>query len=294
MVNTTISRNSATGPWGAGVGYHCNATFRNVTIADNVGDRVGGIFIPPQNHCDPEVYGIKAVNTILSGNEGGEAADCIGEGPLVSEGHNMLGDVSACDALIHPTDLFVDPMLEPFTDDGTAGNGHYSPMKGSSAVDGADISSCMPFDQIGNPRHDGDGDGVIVCDVGAIEYQGEQYEVAIDFKPGNARNTINPRERGRFWLAVLSGDDVDAPQVDPWSVALGAGEAAPDRYRIRDVNRDRAADLVLRFRTPAVGIVCGDTTLEFVGQTYAGDGVHGADMIRTVGCKAKGNKRNRK
>jgi hypothetical protein len=107
---------------------------------------------------------------------------------------------------------------------------------------------------------------------------------------------INPRHRGRFWLAILSGENVDALQVDPRSVTLGAGEAAPDRYRVRDVNRDRAADLLLRFRTPAVGIACGDTMLELVGKTYAGDHIYGADAIRTIGChppkpKKKGKKK---
>lgn len=294
IFNSTISRNVASE--GAGAGNFRRALMRNVTITENLGATVGGLMV---GACAEDCAGLERVeiaNSILHGNTGNDSDDCAAnsEAVLHSGGHNVLGDVSDCGVVAEPSDLLVDPELGVFTDNGTPGNGHYMPTKESPAIDAADNSSCTPSDQIGNGRYDGDGDGVVVCDIGAIEYQGEGYEVAIDFKPGNARNVINPRNRGRFWLAILSGDDVDAPQVDPGSVALGAGEAAPDRYRIRDVNRDRAADLVLRFRTPAVGIACGDTNLELVGETYSGDSVHGTDMIRTVGCKANGNKRKKK
>jgi hypothetical protein len=294
FVNSTISRNSAPSDcmycYGAGAGYHCEANFRNVTIIRNTGKFVGGILTPD---CCGECAGIRIENSILASNVGDKYADCT-LGFLKSDGHNIFGDISGCVTTTQPSDSFVDPTLGPFTDDGTAGNGHYPPSKESPAVDGAENASCTPFDQIGNPRHDGDGDGVVVCDIGAIEYQGEEYEVAVDFKPGNAQNVINPMKQGRFWLAILAGDEVDAVQIDPWSVVLGAGEAAPDRYRVKDVNRDRAADLLLRFRTPAVGIACGDTGLALVGETYAGDLVYGADTIRTVGCQANGGKRKKK
>ncbi len=66
---------------------------------------------------------------------------------------------------------------------------------------------------------------------------------------------------------------------------LGAAGAASDRYRVRDSNHDGVADLLLRFRTPKVGIVCGDTSVELTGQTYDGVEIVGEDDLRTVGCK---------
>jgi hypothetical protein len=121
-----------------------------------------------------------------------------------------------------------------------------------------------------------------------------EQEVALDFKPRNPRNVINPRSRGRFWLATLSEADFDALQVDPESVALGEGGASPDRYRVKDVNRDRLPDLMLRFRTPEVGLQCGDTEVELTGETFAGDSIIGTDKVKTVGCKKKPKKGKKK
>jgi hypothetical protein len=109
--------------------------------------------------------------------------------------------------------------------------------------------------------------------------------VVIDVKPGNVANVINPRSRGRFWVAVLSAEGFDALRVDPASVRLGTGGASPDKYRVRDSNYDGVADLLVRFRTPKVGIVCGDTSVELTGQTYDGVEIVGEDDVRTVGCK---------
>jgi hypothetical protein len=86
-------------------------------------------------------------------------------------------------------------------------------------------------------------------------------------------------------LAILSDAEIDALQVDPESVALGEGGASPDRYRVKDVNRDRMPDLMLRFRTPEVGFQCGDGEVELIGETYAGDSIIGSDSVKTVGCK---------
>ena len=119
-------------------------------------------------------------------------------------------------------------------------------------------------------------------------------EILIDFKPGNRRNVVNPRSKGRFWVAVLSDSEFDALQADPTTVAFGQGEASPDGYRVKDVNRDRLPDLMLRFRTPEVGLQCGDTEVELTGETYAGDSVIGTDKVKTVGCKKKPKKGKKK
>ena len=119
-------------------------------------------------------------------------------------------------------------------------------------------------------------------------------EVMIDLKPGNRRNVINPYSKGRLWIAIVSDETFDALQVDRATVALGPGEASPDRYRVKDVNRDRLPDLMLRFRTPEVGLQCGDTEVELTGETYAGDNIIGTDAVKTVGCKKKPKKGKKK
>ena len=118
--------------------------------------------------------------------------------------------------------------------------------------------------------------------------------VVVDIKPDSVDNVINPRSRGRFWVAILSTDEFDALQADPASVRLGAGDAAPDKYLVRDSDYDAMADLLLRFRTPNVGIVCGDTSIELTGQTYDGVDIVGEDDVRTVGCKKPKPKKNGK
>ena len=94
-------------------------------------------------------------------------------------------------------------------------------------------------------------------------------------------------------MAILSDEAFDPLQVDHATVAFGPGEALPDRYRVKDANRDRLPDLMLRFRTPEVGIQCGDTELQLKGETYAGDRIIGTDAVKTVGCKKpkKGKKK---
>jgi hypothetical protein len=120
-------------------------------------------------------------------------------------------------------------------------------------------------------------------------------EVEVDVKPYSVDNAINTRSRGRFWVAILSTDDLDALRVDPTSVRLGAGGASPDKYRVWDSNYDGVADLLVRFRTQSVGIVCGDTTIELTGQTYDGVEIVGEDDVRTVGCtKPKPKKKGKK
>jgi hypothetical protein len=126
-----------------------------------------------------------------------------------------------------------------------------------------------------------------------VEFSSTIQSIAIDVKPGNRRNVVNPSSKGRFWVAVLSDSEFDALQVDPATVAFGKGEASPDRYRVKDANRDRLPDLMLRFRTPEVGLQCGDTEVELTGETYAGDSIIGSDSVKTVGCE-KPKKRKKK
>jgi hypothetical protein len=113
----------------------------------------------------------------------------------------------------------------------------------------------------------------------------EPLEVTIDFMPRGLKNVINVKKQGRFWVAVLSGGAFDAVQVDPSTVELGPGHAAPDRYRVKDIDGDGAMDQTFRFRTPAVGIACGDKRVKLGAETYAGEMIYGTDDIRVIGCR---------
>lgn len=112
-------------------------------------------------------------------------------------------------------------------------------------------------------------------------------QVAIDIRPGNDRNVINPRSNGGIWVAVLSDGGFDALDVDPDSVRFGPGKAPALRSGVRDVDLDGTADLLLRFNVAEAAIECGDTDVALSGQTRNGRAIAGEDTVQTVGCAAR-------
>jgi hypothetical protein len=109
--------------------------------------------------------------------------------------------------------------------------------------------------------------------------------VFIDIKPGNKRNKINPRSRGRIWVAILSGTEFYPLRIDIPTVRFGPDEAEAIRHRVKDVNRDGVTDLLLKFKINDTGIVCGDTEATLTGETFDGLRITGTDTVKTVGCK---------
>jgi hypothetical protein len=116
--------------------------------------------------------------------------------------------------------------------------------------------------------------------------------VAIDIKPGNSQNTINPGSNGVIQVAILTTSvaageavDFDATDVDPSTVAFGPGGATPvNPVRLKDVDHDGDIDLLLHFGMPAAAIPCGATTATLTGETFAAQLFTGTDAVRTVGC----------
>jgi hypothetical protein len=232
---------------------------------------------------------ILALNTVNGGHETG--TDC--SGPVVSFGNNMIGNPGDCTVTIQSTDLTGDPKLAEFTDDGTPGNGHFPLLEASPAIDAGNNVVCLSnpilaTDQIGNPR-------VGVCDIGSIEFEPVAVlTVALDVKPDSADNPINPKSNGVIPVAILSTGGFDASTVDQASLKFGPGEAlAQGRGQLEDVNGDGRVDLVLHFRTQDAGIQCGDSSVSITGQTVNGIPIRGNDSIRTVGCNAEAEKKNR-
>ena len=134
------------------------------------------------------------------------------------------------------------------------------------------------------------------------EIDGSEIDVVLDIRPDNKRNIINPGSRGGIWVAVLSDSDFDPLQIDVETVGFGPDGAKALRQRVRDVNRDRLGDLLLRFKISETGIACGDTEAMLTGETFGGQSITGTDVVKTVRCKKKqpgvaidirpGNKRN--
>ncbi len=134
----------------------------NVTAAFNEG---GSVY----SHASRDIK-----NSIFYG---GDVPDCPG-GPQCGPGGNNILD-GRCDEL-QSGDITEDPRLGSFRYSNAPGMAHFPLLHDSPAIDAGDNDSCAPSDQLGNLRVDGDGDGKINCDIGAIEFQGaNQPPIAI-------------------------------------------------------------------------------------------------------------------
>jgi hypothetical protein len=112
-------------------------------------------------------------------------------------------------------------------------------------------------------------------------------EVAIDIKPGEFPNPINPKNEGKIPVAILTTDTFDAATVDSTTVLFGATgkEAAPVQAALEDVDGDGDTDMILHFNTQDTGIQCRETSASHTGKTVSGQVIEGSDAITTVGCR---------
>ena len=100
-------------------------------------------------------------------------------GTFTSQGHNAVGTGADCTLkpAVKGTDthdlINVDPRLAALEDNGAAGNAHYPLLADSPLIDAGDKVGlrCTFRDQIGQRRLDGDHDGNVDCDIGAIEFR---------------------------------------------------------------------------------------------------------------------------
>ena len=109
--------------------------------------------------------------------------------------------------------------------------------------------------------------------------------VDIDIKPGSDTNPINQRNMGIVPVAVLTTGDFDATTVDPTSAVFGPGGTSEvhGRGHFGDVDHDGDIDLMLHFRTEAIGIQPGDTEACLAAQTLDGQAITGCDLITMIG-----------
>ena len=115
--------------------------------------------------------------------------------------------------------------------------------------------------------------------------------VQIDIRPGNDRNHVNLRSKGFVPVAVLSTGDFDARMVDPYSVLFA--DAAPKRWRIRDVDGDGDLDMLFRFRTQELFLTPDSTEAVLKGKTVDGVEIEGLDSV-TIWPKKEGEGKGRK
>jgi hypothetical protein len=89
---------------------------------------------------------------------------------LFSLGHNAIGDTTDCMIDSTANLLNLNVRLGAFDDNGDPGDAHYPPLANSPLID-AGGKEGTDGDQFGDPRQDGNGNGRVSCDIGAVELQ---------------------------------------------------------------------------------------------------------------------------
>jgi|GEM_PF-3008706 len=158
LLNTTLSRNTATVSGGAIYGTSSGSTTINsTTISENAAEMGGGIFGEPSGGA----LGLE--NTILSRNTASDGSDCSGD--VKSQDHNLVGvGGPPCDIVLATHDISGDAKLSKFIVDRKPGRGYFQLKVISRAIDKADNGTCPQVDQIGQERINNR------CDIGAIEF----------------------------------------------------------------------------------------------------------------------------
>jgi hypothetical protein len=163
LTNSTLTDNTAVTE-GGGIywtaGGTATLTILNATIADNVAGPDGG-----------NIYnGSGAHNTLISVKNSiiaaGSPNNC--NATMVSSGHN-LESTNTCGLGAAGDKLNVDPNLGPLLKNGGTTSTRL-PRPGSQAIDGGTNTGCPSNDQQGVTRpRDSDGNGTLLCDIGAAE-----------------------------------------------------------------------------------------------------------------------------
>jgi hypothetical protein len=180
LVNSTVSGNTANFV-GGGITNIGTAQVLNSTITNNQADADGnglgtggGVYNESPGVLNPSGGLFQFQNTILAGNvEALAFGECAGT--LTSSGNNVMqqvnctvngGGVTVADPLLSPLQVNGGPTLT------------YALLAGSPAIDGGTPGGCLDHlgvlllqDQRGLPRLvDGNQDGAVQCDVGAVEF----------------------------------------------------------------------------------------------------------------------------
>lgn len=158
ITNDTFTGNSSTGTGAQGSALDLASapvTVTNCTIAGNTAAAAGGaVFFSTGTPLT------SVTNTIIASNSGGNCS--FSGASILAGGHNIQFGDSTCAGM-----TVANPLLGPLANNG----GPTQTMAlgaGSPAIDGGD-SIAPPTDQRGVSRTDGNGDGIIVVDIGAFE-----------------------------------------------------------------------------------------------------------------------------
>ncbi|MCC6178304.1 MAG: right-handed parallel beta-helix repeat-containing protein [Chloroflexi bacterium] len=242
----TENVNSTAGFSGAGIrigGPSSTAAIVSSTIVNNTASGGAGLSSLAVNGAPATVT---VIGTVL-GNDNGSCA-----GPIVSLGNNADGGTT-CQFIAQGDRSNVIPMLSGLTEAGSP-TAVLVPQPGSPLIDA--IPGCPATDQRGVARpQDGDGNGLALCDVGAVELESAM--------------TCSPRPPVQ--MAVLKEG---ANLLRVTVTATGAGN------RILDVGVKRSTNAAIQPATLSVG--APSLTFRLTRPLPLGGGASGAGTVQLV------------
>jgi hypothetical protein len=200
LVGVTVSGNTATNRGGGVFISNATTALTSTTIAGNTAGLAGG-GLANQFSSRPQTLR----NTIVADNTAPSDANCAAvSATFTSLGHN-LDSGSSCN-FGGPGDLSnLSTGLGPLQNNGGATPTHaLSP--GSPAIDAGDQIGCPATDQRGVPTpQDGNGDGVALCDIGAVEARAPGILVSTGTGPGGGPHVRLFRVDGAGAATALGG-----------------------------------------------------------------------------------------
>lgn len=163
LTNATVANNTAAYFGGGMYHYGRYGILTNVTLANNTALAGNAIY-----EDSPNTFLIQMTNSVIFG----ASNNC--DGPaFTSLGNNI--SKGTCSSLSHPSDQ--NNIAGEVNLSALANNGGVFlmqtmlPNAGSPVIDAANNASCLTTDQRGLTRPvDGDGNGSVNCDIGAVEY----------------------------------------------------------------------------------------------------------------------------
>jgi len=159
--NHVLSGSSESGGGGA-LANSGTATLTHCTLADNSSTPYGGGAV--------SAFGVSLTlsNTIVAGNNASSGPDIFhGAGTITTTGVNLLSNLAGSGLSVGSSVIVGAPNLAPMGNYGGPTK-TMPPLPGSPAIDAA-VGSSISTDQRGFPIQDGDGNGSILPDIGAVE-----------------------------------------------------------------------------------------------------------------------------
>lgn len=188
ITNSTVSGNTSAEGGGVLNFNGGDIALTNVTLTDNTAQPEQGGNFSSENVSASGNGGKSGIatfkNTIVANPQGG-SQNCVNSPGSTDSLGNNLDDDGSCD-FDEPSDIIGEnPRLGPLQNNGGPTDTHALSKK-SPTIDEGDDSACPNRDQRGVKRQDGDGNGSVICDIGAYEFKSNTAPVAV-----NDRYTTN-------------------------------------------------------------------------------------------------------